>query len=55
MKAEEQLRGLISERKKVFLDEIRQLPEPKRKFYLDLTQRALQEIVLDNDFGRLTL
>ena len=55
MAAEEELRSFIDDRKKVFLDEIRQLPKSKREFYLNLTERALQEIVIEKNLGRIEL
>ncbi len=53
--SEQQLRRLVDSRKKCFLDEIRQIPKSKRKFYFDLTERVFQELTIEKSLGIIEL
>jgi len=55
MASENDLRDLIDGRKKAFIEEIQQLPKSKREFYLNLTDRALKEIIIEKNLGKLEL
>ena len=56
MTPEQELRSLIDDRKALLLDEIRTLPtKSKREIYLSILERAVQEIVIDKNLGRIEL